>query len=397
MKLTITFFTTKLENFITETNATDEDLLMLLSHLTDCIQNFVLAAKVIKTQHMIESVVDKSILSCENIFECLACNVQTGKTYSSVINHITTKRHMSSVKQFEKQKKPQPSPKTLVGTMSNNLDNFVPVALPKALPHFPTNTEINQNHAICGFNSQSPFQNGPFAQPPNNLINLYQQPLLPLVQGPMLLQPIVGINNRPPANQIQMNVNNKFGINSNTLANGLMSNDYKNLFRMPLSTEVVGFQHNVVSPSNKYLKNINRPTEVRIQNQEAIQPSPDRNSVEVPAVKRRRNRRRRRSKTKKSNDPTDPTDNEMKMLNVKTISFLNGDFENEVMQYIKAGEELLSVDLYTAITTNLKECCREMNLNVEVKCFGSRIIGIGSAESDVDLNISVTGEYFQSN
>lgn len=397
--MTITFFTTRLENFINETNATDENLLMLLSHLTDSIQSFVLAAKIIRTNHTIESVVDKSILSCENIFECLACNVQTGKTYSSVLNHINTTKHIAHVKQFGKHQKQQTSSKNLIvaaaaaaiATRSSHLINTVPATL----QHFPNRElEMNPNHFIHGTNSQLPVTNGPFSFLQNHLSNLNRQAvvtLLPPIQRPVLLRPIVGIDHGLPINQIQSNVNNNFGVNNNTLVNGFMGHvnqlsmpeamHYKEIFKMPLPTNVVGFQQNVISPSNNYLRNLSD-----LANEES-----DKDVSPAPVVKtRNRNRRQRKVRSKSKRNRTPEID--VKLLDDKTISFLMGNFEDQVVQYVHAAEKLSTDDLYTDITMNLKECCREMNFNVDVKCFGSRINGIGSTKSDVDMNITVTGE-----
>lgn len=390
MKLTITSFTTKLEHFINETKATDKNLLMLLSHLTDSIQAFVLAAKVIQTNHTIESVVDKNVLTCENIFECLACNVQTGKTYVSVLNHVNTAKHIAQVKQLDKQKKQQPTAKTsITATTSrpNNAVNPVAARVPVPLPYFPSNREfeMNPNQPMHGINSQ---MSAPFPQLHNHLNNLYQQPHIPPIQRPMLIRPTVGISHGLPINQMQGNAINNFGINSNTLGNGLMGNfnqlspydalhNYKEMFRMPLPTNVVGFQQNVVSPSNKYLRDF------KLVNEESDKSEP------IP-VKARRRRKHRGPKAKKSNGQT--VEIQVKLLDEETISFLKGNFADDVFRLINAAANLSSDDLYTDITVNLRERCKEMNLNAEIKCFGSRIIGIGSTKSDVDLNISVAGE-----
>lgn len=379
MKWTITSFTTKLENFINETKATDKNLLMLLSHLTDSIQAFVLAAKVIQTNHTIESVVDKNVLTCENIFECLACNLQTGKTYVSVLNHVNTAKHIAHVKQFEKLKKQQLTAKTSI---------TVAARAPVKLPHFPSNRgefEMNPSQPMHVINSQLP---GPFPQLHNHLNNLYAQPLIPPIQRPMLIRPTVGITHGLPINPMQGNAINNFGISNNTLVNGLMGNfnqlspfdalhDYKELFRMPLPTNVVGFQQNVVSPSNKYLRNF------KLANEES-----DKN--EPAPVKTRKTRKQRRTKAKKSN--SQPVEMQVKLLDEETISFLTGNFPDDVIRFINTAATLSNDDLYTDITLNLKERCKEMNLDAEIKGFGSRIIGIGSTKSDVDLNISVTGE-----
>lgn len=332
--MTITFFTTKLENFVHETNVSDGNLLMLLSHLTDSIQAFVLAAKIVQTNHTIESFVDKSILSCEHIFECLACNMQTGKTYNSVVNHVSTTKHIAHAKQFVKQKPPQP----LASKNSNAT-------------------------TIHGDNCQLPVSNGPLPSLQNHVNNLNSQPvhlpLVPPIQRSVLLQPIVV----PPLSTLE------------TLHN------YKDLFRMPLATNVVGFQQNVVSPSNNFLnRNVNKT------NEESDKETP------ILVVKKQRNRIRNRRRTKIKSSTSQPVEIDVKSLDETTISFLKGNVEEQVVQYIKAAELLVHDDLYADITMNLQECCREMDLNVEVKCFGSRIIGIGSAKSDVDMNISVTGE-----
>lgn len=395
MKLAITSFTTKLENFINETKATDENLLRLLSHLTDSIQAFVLAARVIKTNHTIETIVDKNVLTCESIFECLACNMQTGKTYASVLNHINTAKHIAHVKRFEKQKKQQSTAATTKS--STNLINPVPARVPVTLPppHFPSNREfdINPNQSMHGINSQLPGANGPFPLLQNHLNHLYPQPVvpsLPTIQRPVLLRPpIVGVNHGLglPINPIQANAINNFCVNNTTLVNGLIGNynrlstsedlhNYKELFRMPLPTNVVGFQQNVISPSNNFLRKFNETNE---------------ESDKIQPVKKQR--RRKKYNSKKLAASNQVVEIEVKLLDEKSISFLKGNFENDVVEFIKAAKKLTSDDLYTDITVNLQECCKEMNLNANVKCFGSRIIGIGSAQSDVDLNVTVPGEY----
>lgn len=380
MKLTITYFTTKLENFIDETNVTDADLLMLLSHLTDSIQSFVLAAKVIKTNHTIESIVDKNFLSCENIFECLACNVQTGKTYATVLNHISTKKHIGHVKQFDKQKKEQPVVKNSnTTTRPSSTTNPVPVALEQFLSN--REMEMNPKMSIHETNSQLPVLNGPLP----HLRNSCQQPFIPPMLTPVPVRSIVGMNLGLAINQIQSNEISRFGVNNNTL--GLTGNSnqpsmpdspYKELFRMPLPINVVGFQQNIISPSNGYLRNINQAIDESEKNEPTA------------AKTRRRQRTRGAKKNKSSKNQTVET--QVKLLDEKTISFLKGDFQNDVMQFIKSAEKLSSCDLYTDITMNLQECCGEMNFNADVECFGSRIIGIGSTKSDVDLNISVSGK-----
>lgn len=384
MKLTITYFTAKLENFINETNATDENLLVLLSHLTDSIQAFVLAAKVIQTNHTIESVIDKSVLSCENIFECLACNVQTGKTFNSVLNHISTTRHIAYAKQFEKQKKQQTAK---IGMMNPNNSTIPVPAPPFALP---TNRDyvMNLNQSVHRNNPPFPVQNQLIQNPQNHhMNNVYQ----PVVQSPTrsLVRPMVVINHRVPisTNQIHPSTVNNNILPMNGIANNFNQfppppdffSNYKELFRMPPPVNVVGFQQNIVSTSNEFLRN-NNPV-----------PPVESDKYQSHAGKQHRNRKKRRGKSKHSNNRTGQM--EVKLLDEIAMSFLKGNFENEVTEFINAAEELSSYELYTDITTNLKEICRQMGLNAEVKCFGSRIIGIGSAKSDIDLNVSVAGEY----
>lgn len=364
MKLTITFFTTKLENFISETNATDENLLKLLSNLTDSIQSFVLAARVIKTNHTIDSVVDKRILSCENIFECLACNAQTGKTYSSVVNHINSTKHIAQVKTFEKQLKQQPALKNV--TAINQI--------PSTIPHFPLNREMNAAGMMPQY---QPLPNAPFPLLPNHFNNFNQQSLMPPpMQQPMPIRPFSMAHGYNPMNPMQGNYNNNGPVNGrmNHFNQTFPPTNYKELFKMPLATNVVGFQQNVVNPSNEYRRILNHA------NDEPVQP---------PVAQPQRSRRRRRYGRKSRNSNHQSAD--MK-LHPNGISFIRGNYENDVLEYIREGEKLSTDDLYSNITTNLMDCCREMNLTAVVKCFGSRIIGIGSTKSDIDLNVSVSGE-----
>lgn len=386
MKLTITYFTTKLENFITETNATDENFLMLLSHLTDCIQAFVLAAKVIKTNHTIESVIDKSILSCENIFECLACNVQTGKTYNSVLNHVNTTKHNAHAKHFERQRKQQTAPKNIILRPSDTV-NPGPIVVPPFPPpnrDFVMNLNQQVNH-IPPF----PIQNAPnLPLLQNHHMNNMYQPNAQPAPGP--IRPFVVINHRLPISPNQMHgpsVNNNI-----SPVNGMINNfnqfsppnyfsNYKELFRMPPPVNVVGFQQNVVNPSNDFLRNFSPVPPAG--SSEKHQPHPG---------KPNRSRKKRKAKSKDADNISAKI--QVKFLDEIATSFLNGNFEDEVTQFISAAQKFSSDDLYTDIIANLKESCLQMGLNVEVTCFGSRIIGIGSDKSDIDLNISATGEHY---
>lgn len=378
MKLSIFYFIEKLETYIDDTNVTDQNLLKLLSHLTDSIQAFVFNAKVIETNHRIESEIDKTILTCDNFYECRRCGEQTGKTYNSVVNHIKSVKHIAFVKHKKLGENPPPTSKAFV---ERSMLNAAPSMIP---PFHPVN---NLNQLGNQKNSHAPMQNAPhfpIVQPQlatnNRLVRPGEYPALGLTRPIVLMNNDLPLNANfihPPIGNNNILPVNRFMNNLNQYSPDYLRN-YKELFKMPSPEQVIGFQQNIVNPSNEFLRNDH-------QKQQSNEESDEQQSTHIQ--KRRRNRKKRTTKPKNSDNQSNAT----KPHDMEAISFLMGNFEIDVTQFIDAAREISTKNLYANITRNLKDCCKQMDLNVEVTCFGSRIIGVGTAKSDIDLNITVIG------